>query len=148
MRPKLTKLSLILAEEIKRVRKYSEETKKSADELARAAAVSWSMAGDRSIAEGQAIITQESLAELQKLSEELKASLDKPTPDVAKPVCCIKASYTDGRVEELYLVNTPVFLKNVKLVSLNSLLGQAVLGKKVGAKVKFQNSSFEILSIE
>jgi hypothetical protein len=125
MRSKLKELVKILEKEIKKAKSFSEKTHNSATELARMR--SMSTAGDQYHAEGSAKIAKEKLATMEKLSEELKACLSKHRPEKIEPACFIKLTK-----EEIYVVNTPIFLSLAKLVSAQSPFGQELLGKKVG----------------
>ncbi len=146
MRIKLKGFESIVIERIKRARASAERTKKEANSLGHAAAGSWSVGAERNFAEGQAAINAENLAKLEKLLKAIHASLEKDATSI-EPVCYIKM-INNGVIDSFYLVDEPVFLKNIKMISSSSPFGQALADKKVGDKIKFQDSSIEILNVE
>ena len=137
MRKKLQELETVLRREIKRAERQANSSKRAAYEIARAAASSWSMAGDRTHAEGQAQIAEENLAKLKKLMEEIKLSMKK-FPEKIELLSFIVATKNGEREEDFYLVQTPVFIKGFTLVSTESPFGQAILNKRVGDTFKYK----------
>lgn len=136
----MIELSERLKKEIKKAGSFAEKAKESAMEIARAAALSPSQSGDRVHSENQAKITAEAFIKLKHLHDEIDKSLNKSVPEKIEPVCFVNG--------EFYFVTTPIYLPGIKLVSVESPLGRKLLGKKVGDKIKFQLSSFQVFSIE
>ena len=147
MRKKLKELRNIVSEKVKKARKVAERTKQDADELGRAAVASWSIAGERSLAEGQASINAENFERLKKLLGEVETSLEEKNPEVIKPVCYVKVQ-RDGKEESFYIVDSPVHLHEVNLISTGSPLGKILLGRKPGDVVKFKGTQVKIVASE
>lgn len=130
-RPKLKILLELIEKELEKAKRQAEQTHLSAIEIGRAAAASPSQSGDREHARNQALLTKENLERIELLYREVDNSLDE-SPVIVKPVCNVLVEYEDKARYDFYLVNQPVFLGDVKLVSLNSPLGRAISGKKIG----------------
>ncbi len=126
MRAKLAELFERVDGEIKKAENFAQKTKEASIEVAKAASLSPSQSGDRVHSENQAKITQEAFAKLKHLHDEIKESLNKPVPEKVEPVCFVNG--------EFYFVTTPIYLQGIKLISVNSPLGQKLSGKKAGEK--------------
>lgn len=112
---------LILAE------KRYKDSKKSATEIAISASASPSQSGDRFHSQGASDMAKQRLETVKKLKKEIEESLDSPTPDFIVSPCFVK---TDKL--EFYLVENTILISDIKLVSVNSELGQKIINKKVG----------------
>lgn len=128
----------------------------SAQEIAKAAAASPSMSGDREHAVNQAVINEEKLNNLRALREEVLGSLGKQFPKAAKPACYISVESTDGSRDEYYFLLKSAYLTGYKFISPESPFGQAILGKKEGDQFSYEldregkkeSFSGKIISIE
>ncbi len=147
MRSKLVELSRILDKKVRKARDFAEQTKESANEVAKTAAGSWSAAGDREHSRGQAEITQENLNKVEAIKKEVERSVDKELPLKVEPASFVKIKFDDGTTDEFYFVENPIFLSGVKFASPSSPLGETILGKGVGERFKFGKGG-AILSIE
>ncbi|MBI2103669.1 GreA/GreB family elongation factor [Candidatus Woesebacteria bacterium] len=147
MRDKIYELRQLVSKRIEKAQKAADRTKEDADELGRAAVASWSIAGERSLAEGQASINAENLERLKKLLKEVEASLGEKDLEVIKPVSYVKVQRSREE-ESFYIVDSPVHLNEVTLISAGSPLGKVLLGRKAGDSVKFQSTQIKILAIE
>lgn len=151
MRIKLLQLEEVIRKEIKNAQRIAEGNKRSAIESAKTAAVSWSAAGDRWHAAGQAQITKERLFRLEKLYLELKGSTNQSLPEQVSVPSYIKVNF-GGEVKELYLVENPTLLGQYQLISRDSPIGSLLLGKKPGDVVMFnagnKRTKIEILEVD
>lgn len=156
MRNKLKNLLKIINVSIEKAERFAHESKKAANEIARAAAASPSQSGDREHARGQAIIYEQNLTKLNLLKQEIEVALNKEVPTKVEVPCFIEVEFDDGATESLFLVDNPVNVKGEKLISNLSPLGKSLVGKtpsesfsyKLGeSDVRIQRSG-KILSIE
>ncbi len=122
-----------LNQEIERVRVLAE---KSATAAKRAKGFSRSMQGDRRYFEEADRITQESLANLMALKKEIEAASEEIVK-IAQPVSFINLEDENGE-DYFYLVNRPANLSGIQLLTPDSPLGKAILGKKEGEKFSYQ----------
>jgi hypothetical protein len=143
-RSKLKQLLKKLDIEIKKAEKRASETQRSASEIARSAANSPSQSGDRTHAEGQALITAQSLQKLEDLKSEVKESVNKPAQNIVQSPCFLEVIYDDGLTDSFYLVETPVNIGGIKLVSVDSLLGKSVLNKNNEDKFRVERKDLGI----
>lgn len=139
-RAKLAELLKILNLEIKRVGIYVEKTNQAANEIARASANSPSQSGDREHSRNQAIITKEKLEKLEKLKDEINEALSKEIPIKVVGPCFVEVKYSSGVTDSFYLVKNPSFLTNVKVVSSESPLGKALIGKHANEAFVFKTN--------
>ena len=124
IRPKLRYLLDLVNIQLKELERWVEETRVAAIEVGRGAHASPSMSGDREHSENQAIINKERLHRLYLLRDEISQALSLKTPTATQAPCFIN--------DEFYLVKNISHVKGVKIISENSPLGSAVLGKRVG----------------
>ncbi len=101
---------------------------------------SWSESGDKYHSESAAELAQEFLANLRKLCEEVESVNDEKS-DSASPVSYIEISYDSGETAKFYLVNKNALLPGILLITPNSPIGKAVIGKK-----EKDGFSYEIIS--
>jgi len=153
VRVKLVKLLERLEDEIKIAKKRAGDTHTAASEIARAAASSPSQSGDRTHAEGQALLSKKLLTELNNLKSEVMNFADKDVPTLVEVPCYLEVVFSNGEKREFYLVRTPVNICGVNLVSRESLLGQVVQGRKVGDEFELkkegqQGRAGEVLKVE
>ena len=123
-------LNTRLETEIKKAERILKETKDAANELSQAAPNSPSSSGDREHAVNAAYINQEKLIKLTKLKSEIDGALEKEVPEKVEPVCYFN-SY--------YLVSVPMYIEGISMISPDSKLGKAVLGKKTGENYEYEN---------
>ena len=135
-RKSLDGLLKILLKELKIAQERQKKVKQSADEIARAAALSPSQSGDREHATGQAEIVTESLVRLRKLLDEIETSIKRKTPEEIGETCFVSLKYKNNDKQKMFLVKNLYLLPKVNLVSFNSDLGKALKGAKIGDKVK------------
>ena len=134
MRQKLLELKKALEERLVKVGDRAKKTKESANEIAQAASLSPSQSGDREHSRGQARVVEESLIRLKKLHEEVVGASKEPVRAIFAP--CFIVFEKEGEKNEAFLVENPVFVKGVSFISTSSDLGKALMGKKVGDKVR------------
>lgn len=146
-RKSLNRLLKILHKELKIAQKRQKKVKQSANEIARAAALSPSQSGDREHATGQAEIIAESLVRLHKLLDEIETSIKRKVPEEIKETCFVSLKYENNDKKNMFLVKNLYLLPRVNLVSFNSELGKALKGAKVGDKVKLKRQEIEVLDI-
>ena len=136
----MAELLKILNLEIKRVGIYVEKTNQAANEIARASANSPSQSGDREHSRNQAIITKEKFEKLEKLKNEVKEALSKEVSTKVVIPCFVEVKYSSGVTDSFYLVKNPTFLANAKIVSSESPLGKALLGKSANEPFAFKTN--------
>ena len=147
-RKRLYGLLKILHKELKITEDRLKKVKQSANEIARAAALSPSQSGDREHATGQVEIIAESLARLRKLLDEIETSIKRKTPEEIKETCFVSLKYKNNDKQKMFLVKNLYLLPRVNLVSFNSELGKVLKGAKVGEKVKLKAKKIEVLGID
>lgn len=152
MRKKINDLLNAVSKEVEKAQEFAQKTKDSADEIAKTSATSWSAAGDREHSRGQAIITEENLKRLSSIKDEVKQAVDIAQPESVTPICFVEIQYNDMRKDSFYLVNMPMRVSGMKLVSASSPLGLVLLGKKINDSFQFDNGEQtiigKVLSIE
>jgi transcription elongation GreA/GreB family factor len=122
-----------IEQELERFRGLAE---KSAAAARRAKGFSRSMQGDRRYFEEADRITQESLANLVALKKEIEA-ISSETAKTAQPISFITLEDENGE-DNFYLVNRPANFSGIQLLTPDSPLGKAILGKKEGEKFSYQ----------
>ncbi len=151
MRSKLLDLQNVLDEELKKAEKSAFETRRSANEVSGGMAASYSVAGDAEHANNSALLSQGKLTQLKKLQEEIENSLNKDISEEVESPCFISVKFQDGSQKDFYLVNNPVYLSGLNLISPDSPIGKAMLGKTKGLTFSYElnNQVFsgEILDI-
>ncbi len=135
MRPKIKELQVKLETEISKAAVISDATKTEADSLNKATQASPSASGDRYHAENQAELNQILLQSLVTFKQELDEEILSNTPMFVRPITFIKA-VINGQEKEFYLVNNPVKVE-ANFVSINSPVGMALHGRKVGEEFEF-----------
>lgn len=129
-RRKLERLYMELKRELKVSEKRALESKRNAEEIAKAAANSPSQSGDRTHAEGQAAIYLESYERLRKVLGEVEKALKLPIPERVLPPCFVEIEI-EGKKREFYILSEPIGVGKLPVLSMNSPLGKALKGKKV-----------------
>ncbi len=135
MRPKIQQLLQKLEIEISKASAISNATKIEADSLSRATPASPSASGDRYHAENQAELNRILLQSLITFKQELDEELETNIPMFARPVTFVKA-IVNNQEREFYLVNNPVKV-DANFVSINSPVGMALHGRKIGEEFDF-----------
>ena len=129
-RPKLKYLLVLIKKQIRELERGVEETRAAAIEVGRGAQASPSMSGDREHSENQAIINRERLHRLYLLRDEISSASTVPTPISIDTPCFVN--------DEFYFVKNISHVKGVKIISENSPLGAAILGKKTGGAFSYE----------
>ena len=129
-RAKLQYLLDLIKKQIEELERWVEETRAAAIEVGRGAHASPSMSGDREHSENQAIINKERLHRLYLLRDEINSALTVPTPISIDTPCFVN--------DEFYFVKNISHVEGVKIISENSPLGAAILGKKVGETFSYE----------
>ena len=130
IRPKLRYLLDLVNIQLKELERWVEETRVAAIEVGRGAHASPSMSGDREHSENQAIINKERLHRLYLLRDEISQGLSLKVPTAIEAPCFVNG--------EFYFVKNISHIKGVKIISENSPLGSAVLGKRVGETFSYE----------
>lgn len=150
-RKKLEELLALLEGEVAKAKKAAENTRKSADEIAKSAAHSPSQSGDRTHSQGQADITEAYFKRIIAFEKRIKIALAE-TPNTIQTPCFVGVKFTDGKESSFYLVEDPIVISGITLVSAVSPLGSALIGKKPGSKFAFRVNSIkqfgEVVSFE
>ncbi len=131
LRKKLLLLSKLLESNILDFEKKYHRSLESALEISRGTPASPSASGDREHAVNQAAINKGRLEKLKELRDEINTSLSISSPSKVKPPSFVILDYEGGK-KEFYVVQNTVSLHNMNLLSVDSLLGKAILGKKEG----------------
>lgn len=92
---------------------------------------SWSESGDKYHSESAAELAQEFWLNLKKLRDEVENANDEKSIS-ATPVSYLEISYNSSETAKFYLVNKSALLPGILLITPNSPIGKAVIGKKVG----------------
>lgn len=136
-RKTLEMLSKRLEKQIKRATYVTEQSKRSAIDVSRGAAASPSKSGDREHAVNQARINAENLEGLKALQKEVLEAVGKTVPETAKTTCKVGLEI-GGEKLSVYLVDNPVYLEGLSLISCNSPLGKAISDKKAGESFNYK----------
>ncbi|MGA3292089.1 MAG: hypothetical protein ABSC49_03035 [Candidatus Microgenomates bacterium] len=131
-RLKLKELSLRLKEEVERVGSAALKSKQSSNEASRGLGASYSAAGDAEHSHNTALLSQQKFEQLKKLKDEIEKALDNETPTNIETVCFVSVEFSDGRKSEFYFVKNSIYLSRLNLISPDSLIGKAIMGKSVG----------------
>ncbi len=134
-RVKLAKLLKEVEKKVDIAETNLKENKVSADLTSKTARASWSAAGEREYTAGQLTINQKAFDQITRLQKEIVKSVGSQVPEKVV-VPCFATIKTDGTVNEIYIVKNVVNIDEFKLVSSESVIGKALLGKKVGEIVK------------
>jgi len=113
---KLERLQEAIDVELAKAEKGYNNAKKSAQEIARSAALSPSQAGDRYHSQGTLDLAKERYEAILALKKEIK--------DKGETIC---AKYND---QEIFLVDNPVLIPGFTAVSTKSPLGAKLLNEK------------------
>lgn len=127
MRTKLKALLNSINVEYKKAEKIYKDAKNSAQEIAASASASPSQSGDRFHAQGTADLAKQKFEFISLFKKEIEESLDLDIPDKVAAPCYIKL-----KSSEIYLVNNPVLISGLKIVSSDAPLGSSLLGEKIG----------------
>ena len=123
-----------LEAEIKKARKTAEKSRATAKEFRRA---SRSQQGDRRLYETAADLAESKLEELIVFKKTLENIPIKKNQRV-EPFSFVKVEYDNGTVSPFHFVPQRIHLQDKLLVTPESPLGQAVIGKKEGEKFTFK----------
>jgi hypothetical protein len=137
-RTKLGQLSERLSVDIKKAEAAAVSSKQAANEASHGMATSYSVAGDVEHAKNSALLSLQKLELLTKLKEEVDEALEAEAPVTATPVCYVELGFDDGRNSAFYFVKNPVYISGLNLISPDSLLGAAIIGKKAGDKFSYK----------
>lgn len=137
IRPKLQTLLDLINTELAKTKEFAEKTKVAAQEVAKSAAASPSQSGDRAHSQGTADIVEEKLGRIVLLKTEIEECLEKAIPETVSSPCYIKLESASLGTLEYYLVQNPVLIDKVKLISTQSPLALELLGKRVGESTTF-----------
>lgn len=102
--------------ELKRAEKVYKDVRKTAQEVAASAALSPSQSGDRYHSQGAADMARQKYTEVLALKKEIELKKD--------DICFT----LNG--EQVFLVDNPIFIKDFKLISTKSPIGQSLLHGK------------------
>lgn len=130
MRIKLKLLLDLIKIEFKKAEKRRDNATDSALEIARSAALSPSQAGDRFHSQGAADLAKEMFETVLNLKNEIELNVNQEIPEFVSVPCYIKL---EGL--EVYLVNNPILLRGINLISKESPLGSELINKQVGDTV-------------
>jgi transcription elongation GreA/GreB family factor len=126
---------------LKAIESQMESMRKAVQDARKLAAsfsdATWSQSGERENYEIAAQLAEESLVKLQALRDEVKSTPNKKAM-IAKPICFVELDYGDGENEEFYFVHSTVTLPTVSLITPDSPVGRAIIGKKVGDTVVYK----------
>lgn len=141
-----------LEAEIEKAKVLAEQRRETAKHFRGA---SRSQQGDRRYFENAADLAESALSELLTLKEEIRLAPE-ATCLTAQPVAFISLKYQDGQTQNFYFVSRSVRLPNLPILTPQSPLGQAILGKKTGDSFFYQierdgqiiNYSGQIIKVE
>lgn len=111
-----------------------------ADEASKFIVTGPSQSGDKYHSENSAALAQEYLFRVIKLKKEIESADENPNI-VALPVSSVEIEYEDANRLSFYLVKNAVSLTRFLFISLESPLGHAVFGKKVGERISYTPDS-------
>mgnify|MGYP001595066592 FL=1 len=134
-RKKLAKLLKLIDLEIGKTERRVSEAKKVANEVAKTATTSWSAGGDREYAQSQSDILEGYYQTLKALGKEVGEVSTKELPKAIESFSYLKVSI-DSVVTNFFLVSTPLYLPNTKMISADSLFGRSLVGKREGESYK------------
>jgi transcription elongation GreA/GreB family factor len=123
-----------LDQEIKKAKGLAQKRETAAK---RAKSFSRSQQGDRRYFEDADRLAQESLINLLALKNEIEAASNEPAKE-AQPVAFITLEHEDNEIDSFYFVNRAAGLSGVQLLTPDSPLGKAILGKRAGEKFSYQ----------
>lgn len=130
-RPKIQILIKSIETELLKARDFAHKTKRAAQEIAKSAAASPSQSGDREHSKNQAEIAEDYLKNLEAAYFLIK-TIQANIPQKVEGNVFIKLKFKDNRIENYYLVENPVKVTGLKLISTASPLGSALIGLSVG----------------
>lgn len=96
-----------------------------------------SQSGERVLYELSAELASSMLLKLQDLRKEVLSCPDEPATTV-NPVCFLSLNYDEDDTFECFLVNHSTSLGDITLISPNSPLGQAIVGKQLGDRFMYK----------
>ncbi len=141
MKPRISKLF----ERVKEIENAASEAAKNSNLAANDASgglvASYSVAGDVEHARNSANLSMQKAEAIKRLSEEIQSDLETPIKETVEPACFISLVFEDGSSKEIYLVKNPVFIPGVNLISPESLMGQALVGKKKGDEFSYYSGT-------
>jgi len=136
-RLRLKELAGRLDAEIEKAETAASASKKAANEASGGLIASYSVAGDVEHAKNSALLSLQKVNQLKKLKDEIDGALKLETPEAVSPVCFVSVLFDNGKKSDFYFVKNPVYLSGVNLISSESLLGSAILGKKISEKFSY-----------
>ncbi len=154
VRQKLEELRGVVESELVKAKSNADKTLQPAIEIAATSSTSGSQVGDRENSPGQAKITNERHQKLIELKEEIEKSLKLDIPEKIEPVCFVIIEWEDKEKNDFYLVSSHAAINGKLLVSIQSKLGSAILGKgryedfEVESDVNTPNNRGRILDIQ
>lgn len=120
----------------------------ASQEIAQAGMGSHSINSERHVAETVAETAKKFVDELLALKQEITNSPDGLVTKVATP-CWIEIEYDHPVTARVgfYFLSVPILLSGVKIISLNSPLGKAIMGKGIGNHIEYQSSEGKITGV-
>lgn len=138
-RIKLELLSNVLQKELGKAEKRMIDNKQVANEIARSAAASPSQSGDREHSQNQAMLSQEVYIKTKEMAEKVNIALSQAVPDRVSGIVHVEIKYENSDFsQELYLVDYPLNIPGVNLISRHSPLGNSLLDKKTGDVFEYE----------
>jgi len=134
---KLKELAARLEEEVERAGSAALKSKQSSNEASGGLATSYSAAGDAEHSKNSALLILQKFEQLKRLKEEIDIALNSEIPAEVEPVSFVILTFNDGRKSAFYFVKNPVYLSGLNLISPDSLIGKAILGKSVGESFSY-----------
>lgn len=127
-----------LEPELARSKRWGQEIKASADEIARSSYNSPSQSGDRFHSQSQAEIAKESFSNLESFYKRLVKSAESAIPQAVEPISYVEVEYEGGELRSFYFVDRTPNLPGFNFVSSESSLGKLLFGKRVGEKIELK----------
>ena len=135
-RKKLNSLLSSLEKEMVLAKKRAKEARLAANETSKTSRTSWSAAGERDYSQGQADVLSDYYEKVKSVREKVEVAVDMSVPKSIDAPSFIKL-YLNGEEKEFYLLTEPINLEKFNLITSNSPLGEAILGKEAGEKFEF-----------
>jgi len=130
-RTKLKKLLKAIDKKVKVSEANLKENKVSADLTSKTAGASWSAAGEREYTAGQLEINQKVFDQIIKLQREIAKQVESEIPEKVETPCYVVIRSNKG-TNNIFIVKNVTSINGFNLVSSESPMGKALIGRKVG----------------
>lgn len=144
-RKQLLALKKVLEKEIQDTQTSVDKTRQDAYEVAQSAAGSPSQSGDRFHANAQADIVEKRLEDMKLCLKEVDIASGTDIPKKVTKTCYVELEIEGGVQHNIFVLNNTATISiEAKIVSVESPLGKAIIGKETNQKFEYDPSGIHV----